>query len=529
MERLAGRIILLWGWRRLLLAFLAGALAVLSAAPFDFFAVGFVSFPLFVWLLDGAASGSGSLLRRLFPAFAVGWWFGFGYFVAGLWWVGNAMLVEAEEYAWALPIGVILLPAILAFFYGFAAALARLLWTDGIGRIAALAASLALFEWLRTFVFTGFPWNPIGQAVMPIPELMQSVAIVGMPGMNALAVFVFAAPALLASRKHVRLGLSLALLLVALHAGWGFYRLSQPLPEQVQALAVRIVQPAVDQSEKWDTEVRDRIFKLLLDLSAAPSATGEPRPELIVWPETVVPFLITEKPEALVALDHMLSDGQALLAGVVRVERDPAAPLGARYYNAVVSIDDRGEIIDAVDKVHLVPGGEYLPFADLFAALGVDQIVAGPGGYSAGSNRHAMALPTGISAVPFICYEIIFPELVGRDARIGDVIVNVTNDAWFGDSPGPYQHLRQAQIRAVETGKPVIRAANTGISAIIDARGRILDALAFDTRGTLDRSIAVFREPPLLPWPAHLVGLCLVAALGLLACLRVMAQRLRAN
>lgn len=530
MERNAGRIILLWGWRRLLLAFLAGALAVLSAAPYDFFAVCFVSFPVLVWLLDGAAaSGSGSLLRRLLPAFAAGWWFGFGYFVAGLWWVGNAMLVEAEEYAWAIPIGVLILPAILAVFYGLAAALARLAWTDGIGRIAALAASFGLLEWLRTFVFTGFPWNPIGQAAMPIPELMQSVAIVGMPGMNALAVFVFAAPALLASRRHLRLGLALAALVAALHAGWGFYRLSRPAPEQTQALAVRIVQPAVDQSEKWDTEVRDRIFKLLIDLSAAPSATGEPRPELIVWPETVVPFLITEKPEALVALDHLLSEGQRLLAGVVRVERDPSAPLGARYYNSVVSIDDAGEIVDAVDKVHLVPGGEYLPLAELFSAIGVDQIVAGPGGYSAGGSRHAMALPTGIRAVPFICYEIIFPELIGGDAGDADIIVNVTNDAWFGDSPGPYQHLRQAQIRAVETGKPVIRAANTGISAIIDTRGRILDALAFDTRGTLDRSVAIAAEARPVPWPANIAGLSVAAALGLLACLRAMGQRLRPN
>ena len=166
MERLAGKFILLWGWRRALAAFLAGAIAVLSLAPFDFFAVGFVSFPILVWLLDGATvERPARLLRRLRPAFAIGWWFGFGYFVCGLWWVGGAVLVDADEFAWALPIAIVLLPALLAVFYGLAAAVARLVWTDDIGRIASLAATFAFFEWVRTFIFTGFPWNPIGHAV----------------------------------------------------------------------------------------------------------------------------------------------------------------------------------------------------------------------------------------------------------------------------------------------------------------------------------------------------------------------------
>ncbi|MGD9914312.1 MAG: apolipoprotein N-acyltransferase [Rhizobiaceae bacterium] len=523
MERLAGRIILLWGWRRLFVAFLAGALAVLSAAPYDFFAVCFVSFPVLVWLLDGAATATRrTLAGRLLPAFATGWWFGFGYFVAGLWWVGKAMLVEADAYAWAVPIGVLVLPAIMALFYGLAAALARLVRSDGIGRIAALAAAFALCEWLRTFVFTGFPWNPIGYAAMPIPPLMQSVALVGMPGINALAVFVFAMPALLAARRHLRTGLALALIVIAAHAGYGYWRVARPAPEQSRALALRIVQPAIDQSEKWDTEVRDRIFKTLLDLSAAPSATGQPRPELIVWPETSVPFLITDKPQALVAIADLLSDGQMLLAGVVRGERDPSAPDGARFYNAVAAIHDRGEIVDAVDKVHLVPGGEYLPFAELFAMLGIEQIVAGPGGFYAGAERHPISIADGVTAAAFICYEIIFPELVAADVGDANLILNVTNDAWFGNSPGPYQHLRQAQIRAVEAGRPLVRAANTGISAVIDARGRILDALALDTRGALDLSLAVARETPPIRWNPMLVGaiLCALMAAAALATAR---------
>ncbi len=239
MERLAGRIILLWGWRRLAAASAAGALLVLTQAPYDFFAAGFVSFPVLVWLIDGAtAEASSNPLRRLKPAFATGWWFGFGYFLAGLWWIGGAVLVEADSFAWALPFAVLGIPMLLAFFYGFATAVARLFWANGIARIAAIAFGFGLAEWLRSFLFTGFPWNPVGLAAMPTPLLMQSVALTGVTGMNALAVFVFAMPALLAAGRDLRLGFALAVLLVAAHAGYGYIRLGVPPDASGGKLAV---------------------------------------------------------------------------------------------------------------------------------------------------------------------------------------------------------------------------------------------------------------------------------------------------
>ena len=181
MEGLAYRVMLLSGFGRAAVAFLAGALAVLALAPFDFFAVLFVSFPVLVWLLDGASGDpDAGFLRRRMPAFWTGWWFGFGYFLAGLWWVGSALLVEADVFAWALPIAVIGLPMALAVFYGIATSLARLLWSDGAGRIAALAVGFGLVEWLRSFVLTGFPWNEIGYGAMPVPLMMQSVHVVGL-------------------------------------------------------------------------------------------------------------------------------------------------------------------------------------------------------------------------------------------------------------------------------------------------------------------------------------------------------------
>lgn len=493
MQRLAGRIILLWGWRRAVTAWLAGALLVLAQAPYDFPAVGFVSFPVLVWLLDGATGEvTSNRLGRLRPAFAVGWWFGFGYFLAGLWWIGSALLVEADDFAWALPLAVLGIPLMLAFFYGLATALARLFWSSDIGRIAALAFGFGISEWLRGFLFTGFPWNAVGYAAMPVPLLMQGVSVVGMTGMNVLAVFAFSLPALLAGQRHIRLGAVLLAALLCVDIGFGYFRLSLPAVVSGRSLDVRIVQPSVDLSEKWDASVRDRIFSTMLALSSQPPDLTHAAPQVILWPETSVPFLFTERPDALAALGDMLQPGQLLLAGAVREERSVGG--NDRYYNSVVAVDEGGQIVDAVDKVHLVPFGEYLPLAGLLKRLGVQQLVAGPMNFSAGSTRHPVDLPGGVGAVPFICYEVIFPDLVSVDVTSGELIVNVTNDAWFGGTPGPYQHFRQAQVRAVENGMPLLRAANNGISAVVDARGRIIDALAMDARGVLDVRVPIAVE-----------------------------------
>jgi apolipoprotein N-acyltransferase len=319
---------------------------------------------------------------------------------------------------------------------------------------------------------------------MPVPLLMQSVSMAGLFGMSALAVFVFSMPALFAGRRHRAIGTALALALVAADLGYGYFCLSMPVAGAAKSLDVRIVQPSIDQTEKWDKSVRDRIFGHLIELTRAPPATGAREPELIVWPETAVPFLFTERPDALARLGEALDKGQLLLAGAVRAEAGAGA--GARFYNSVLAINDAGEIVDAVDKLHLVPFGEYVPFQSLFGRLGIDKLVELPGQFSAGTDRHAIKLPGGAAALPFICYEIIFPGEGDREALAADVIVNVTNDAWFGNTPGPYQHFRQAEVRAVELGRPLIRAANNGISAVVDAHGRVLDALAINAVGVID-------------------------------------------
>ncbi len=492
LEGLAERIMLSWGVRRALIAFLAGAVAVLALPPVNFFAVMFVSLPVLVWLIDGASgSGEASFIGRLRPAFMSGWWFGFGYFVAGLWWLGNALLVDAAGMAWALPLAVLGLPAGLAIFYGLAAAFARLFWSDGPGRIAALAAGFGLAEYARTFAFTGFPWNAIGYTAMPVPLLMQSAAPLGLYAINALAVLVFAAPALVATRRGAAAGLGLSLALLLAHAGYGWYATGRG-PEVAPAASdpvFRLVQPDVPQTIKWDAGERDRIFATLLELTARPPAEGAPRPTHILWPETSLPFLLTDNPGALSQIADVLQVGQTLVVGAVRTEGQEGAG-ATRYYNSIYVIDDGGQIVGAADKAHLVPFGEYLPFEDSLRRFGFAPVAATFGGFSAADSRNLLPLPGGISAVVLICYEAIFPDMATINGVRGDILINVTNDAWYGLTPGPYQHLRQAQLRAVETRTPLVRAANNGVSAVMDAHGRILGALALGEQGVLDVALS---------------------------------------
>jgi apolipoprotein N-acyltransferase len=499
MERLAGKVMLLSGLPRAAVAFGAGAIGALALPPFDIFGVLFFSFTLLVWLLDGSTGNpGGGVASRLRSAFVIGWTFGFGYFVAGIWWLGNALLVEADEFAWALPLAVLGLPAYLALFYGLATAAARILWSDGIGRLAGLAAAFGVAEWLRGFVLTGFPWNAVGYGAMPIPLMMQSAAVIGLFGVNVLAVFVFSVPALLGTKKGRGLGLAAAVLLLAAHLGFGAWRLHQGdailADAEGSRLAVRIVQPLIDQAQKLDDSNRAEIFEEHLRLTAlAPENEAGP-PDIVVWPETSVPFILTENPDALARIADVLQEGQVLIAGAVRSE-NAGAGMAPRYYNSIYVIDSDGQIVSAADKVHLVPYGEYVPYESLLASLGITDAIAMPGGFTAAPSRSLLTLPGGQVFYPLICYEAIFPTEIGSDVDQTSALLNVTNDGWFGATPGPYQHFQQARLRSVETGRFLIRGANTGISAVVDPYGRVVDGLGYNQKGVIDTTIKGVNVP----------------------------------
>jgi apolipoprotein N-acyltransferase len=474
MDRLANAVILSWGWRRRGFAFGAGAISALAQPPFFAFPLLWLTFPVLVWLIDGAvAQARSGRVKRLLPAFSAGWWFGFGYFLAGLWWIGAAFLVEADEFGWLMPLAVIAIPAGLALFWAVGVAAAQLLWSEDWRRVFALAAGLGAAEWLRGTVLSGFPWNSLGYALTAGEIFMQSAALFGLHALNVLAVVIFAAPAALAPASGVN-GRNLILPSLAFAAMgalglYGFIHLSRSESEFVPDTTIRIVQPALDQLQKWDPENKDEVFQSYIDLSAPEGAPLTPG-TVLFWPESSFPYALTEEPSALAGIGELLPEGTVLVTGAYRAEYLPSGE--RRVFNSIYVIGDDGTILDAYDKVHLVPFGEYLPLPEIFGLSALRQFARG--GFTPGDRRRALSIPGRPPFSPLICYEAIFPGQVLPEGLRPGFLVNVTNDGWFGRTIGPHQHFHQARVRAVEEGLPLVRAANTGISAIIDGNGRMM-------------------------------------------------------
>jgi apolipoprotein N-acyltransferase len=499
LQRFADSIIVLWGWRRLLVSFLAGAVSALAFAPFNAFPVLWLSVPVLVWLLDGAESDAGTRLwRRFLPAAAVGFFFGFGFFLAGLWWVGVAFLTDGGAFLLLLPLAVVALPAGLALFWAVAAGVARLLWAENWSRVFVFAAVFSGAEWLRGHLFTGFPWNAFGYALTPGPLMMQSASLIGIWGVTLVAFIVFAAPVFLlpeteGEREGGRAAFTAAVILLGAHLVMGLARLPSAADALVPGIHLRLVQPSIPQDERWATERADDIMSRYVSLSES-GAKGMRGVTHLIWPESAFPFLLTEKPEALAAIADLLPPGATLVTGAARGDRSSGR---LRVFNSIYVIDDRADIVDVYDKVHLVPFGEYLPFGNLLRMLGLRQLIALPSGFAAGTRLHTLHIPGAPGAGPLVCYEVIFPgSVVAPGARPG-WLVNVTNDAWYGETPGPYQHFLEARVRAVEEGLPLVRAANSGISAIIDPYGRVVTSLSLGSTGVMDGGLPAALPPTL--------------------------------
>jgi apolipoprotein N-acyltransferase len=486
-------IVLCWGSKRAGLAFAAGALSVLAMAPFNAWPVLFLTFPVVVWLIDGAGAGR----RRGVPAAALaGFWFGLGYFVFGLYWIGYAFLVDASTFAWLLPFAVLGLPAYLALFTALGFALARLIWTRDASRVIALAIGLTVSEWLRGHLLSGFPWNAFGYALSEPLALAQTASLVGLWGLTFLSVAIFASPAVLIdglSRGRRPWLAPVAALLVLVAMGiFGVVRLSQEPTQTVANVKLRIMQPNLQQDVKFNYAAKAEVMRKYLALSdraSGPHSTGVRDASILIWPESAFPFFLTREADAMAQIADLLPKGTVLITGSVRAPDLPPGTRITRAYNSIYVIDHDGSILSIYDKLHLVPFGEYLPFQDWLESLGFEQLTRIQGGFIAGSLRRTMPMPGAPPALPLICYEAIFPgNVADGDDRPG-WIINLTNDGWFGISTGPYQHLQQARLRAIEQGLPVVRAANTGISAVIDPVGRIVAYLGLGIEGVLDSSL----------------------------------------
>lgn len=490
--RIAHAVVLAYGWPRAGIAFAAGAVSVLAMAPFNAWPVLFVTFPVLVWLIDGSTSDRWG---GAWSAAIAGWCFGFGYFLAGLYWIGYAFLVDAETFGWLLPIAVAGLPAYLAIYPALGLAAARLIWVRGPVRILALAVALTAAEWLRGHLLSGFPWNTFGQALAKPLVLAQAISFVGLWGLTFLAIAIFASPAVLADdakdTPHRFRAPLIALIVLAAFAGYGVARLATHPTTYVSGVKLRIMQPALQQDQKFNYAAKDQImahYLRLSDRATGPQSQGVRDVTHLIWPESAFPFFLTREPGALAQIAGLLKPGTELITGAVRVAPG-GSPEHVRAYNSVYVIDPDGSVHGIYDKVHLVPFGEYLPFQTLLERLGLQQLTKMTGGFLSGGRRRAMDVPGAPQMLPLICYEAIFPAAAVPYGERPGWLVNVTNDAWFGISTGPYQHFEQARLLAIAEGLPLVRAANTGISGVIDPVGRIVKSLPLGAEGVLDASL----------------------------------------
>lgn len=462
------------GWRRYLFAWGMGALSALGFEPFNLFPLLLLGFGALVLLIDAAQTRP----RPIRASALAGFFFGFGQFLVGLHWIGYAFMVDPSAHEWQLPFVAVLFPGGLALFSALAVAAAAYFWRQGPARILIFALGYGTAEWLRGHVLTGFPWNIAGYGWGAVPGVLQSVALFGVYTLTLLTILFGAALADLFGPKPKWKFAAVMTAVFGLFWLGGSIRLAVSEPRYVPGVRLRLVQPNIPQAEKYQRRFVRRNWERLV----LPSA-GAGSPTIVIWPEAAPPFLLASAPGALDTIAQLTAHGTILMTGAVRGERfDDGEP---RYFNSFYIFGRNGAPMATYDKSHLVPFGEYLPFEETLGAWGLTKLTGINGGFAHGDGPHTYDVPGAPSAGPLICYEILFPgEVVG--AKRPGWFVNVTDDSWFGPWAGPRQHLLVARARAIEEGIPVVRAANTGISAIIDPLGRITMKLGLNRLGVLD-------------------------------------------
>lgn len=481
--RLRARLQSLDGWRGAGVLVLIGGGAALGHAPLFFFPATLAGLTALVWALDGAARGA----RPAREGFRRAFWFGFGYFLAGAFWIALAFWNRGLAFAPLGPPAAMLLAAGLAAFWGAAGAAQAKYAGRGPERILLLAVTLFLAEWLRGHLFSGFPWNLPGHVWPAGGALSQSAALFGVWGLSLLTLFAFMAPAAALGRGR-RLSrfapLTAAFLIFAGLFADGTMRLSAAEPAFQPGVRLRFVQSALSQREKWEPGAEDRVREHYLQL------TGEPGLDAVthvLWPEGALPSWLLEDGPALNALSGLLGDGPALIAGTPRRTQGPDGE--TLYFNSVAVLafpGGRPRLGGLYDKVRLVPFGEFIPFAGFFRSFGIEALSDMVDGYDAGPGAAVIDIPGAPRAAPLVCYEIAFSRFIPRGEMRPEWMINLSNDAWFGPTAGPRQHLNIARYRAIEEGLPVARAASGGVSGVIDAYGRMVMSAEPGATGAFD-------------------------------------------
>ena len=476
---LLGPGILLPGWRGFALISLAGAAGALALPPVGWVPMMALSIAVLVWAWFGATTRT--------QVFRLAWAWGLGYYTVGFYWIANALLVDAARFAWMIPFATLGLGALMAVF-GASAVLAahlvseRLAPRPGPSRILWLAVFWTISEWCRTFVMTGFPWNPLGSVWNDILPVLQLGALTGIHGLSLMTMLVFgllASAPFLSNPRRRAWGAVCPVIILAVIAAAGWVRMDAHATTYVDGPVLRLVQPAIKQADKWRPGTRDTVLDDLVELSRRP---GFDTVTHVIWPESAAPFDLT---------DDLIRRQRAALAapvGGLLLAGAPRAVLGTtgtwHYLNSLLALNGAGQILGIYDKVHLVPFGEYVPMRRI---LPLPSALNAVGEFSPGPGPQTLILPGTPPVGPQICYESIFPgKMINKSQVRPKWLLIVTNDGWFGNSAGPYQHLAAGRMRAIEEGLPVVRVANTGISGVFDSVGRMTAKLDLGTRGIVD-------------------------------------------
>ncbi|WP_422047810.1 apolipoprotein N-acyltransferase [Shimia sp.] len=486
------------GWRAVPFRIAAGgamlgSMAGLGHPPFDLWWATLLAFAAVFYLLHEVQRGRETVW--------LGLGFGTGYFAMSLHWIVEPFFVDPLRHGWMAPFAIVFMAVGLSLFWSAAFWLAKRLHPSGWPVVLTLTGA----ELLRAYVLTGFPWGMPSYAL--VDRLAgQGAAFVGPHGLNLMLFAVSLALGLAAVAARGRLPLAALGVSGAVALAWPMAP-AEPVAQTAQPV-VRLVQPNAPQHQKWDPEYTGLFFERLVRATAA----GENRPDLIVWPETAVPVLLNYAEETLQIISRSAA-GVPVVLGINRFE-------GTRIHNAAILLDGTGEVAATYDKHHLVPFGEYIPLGNLMARIGITGFASRSGdGFSPGPGPALMDLGALGKALMLICYEAVFPQDVFNAPERPSFILHLTNDAWFGSFSGPFQHLAQARMRAIESGLPVLRAANTGVSAAIDAQGRVLQALELNTEGYLDVALPAPRPRTVYArsgdWPIIAVVFLLLCATSL--------------
>ena len=458
-----------FGLKIFTLSFLIGAVSVLSLAPFHYPIFFLIGFSCFLALLEHTTTKK--------QAFIAGWAYGFGYFTFGLYWIANALFVDIGKWWWLVPFTVIGLPFALSFFWGVAGILSAYFRKTPLSLSLAASALFGGFEYLRGVLFTGFPWNLPAYIWMESP-ISQSLSLFGAYGLTLLTFMIGCLFYLtyhgIKNRSDALRGSALICLVIfcTLFA-FGYTTLQKDIPQaDVRDIKLAIIQPNIAQKDKWKREKQWENFNTLTELTAE---AQQENPDLIIWPETAITFAKPNLNTVQSQLSEALKPHQTLISGIIDIEQTDDQP--DKYFNSLIVLDSQARLQTQYNKHHLVPFGEYVPFRKLLSFGPVAQALSTTGDFSAGDSLKTLhTINTSFS--PLICYEIIFPgKTVAKQYARPEFLLNLTNDAWYGDTTGPRQHLAMTRARAIETGLPAVRVAGTGISAIIDPYGRLLEVI----------------------------------------------------